>query len=468
MAANLILTIGLRDVQLLSPIEGISTYPVRGSGTYCLAEVRDGSQFLLDGLDHFIDNIQLPIAEPALKYALDKHAFIDNFILVSTDQGNEKFVDEHHKKNDTCITAKLIEKWLLKRYRMQIGRIVHKIVHSNVIYYDDMYSLFDENFKNREVFDFDRTDDIILMAQSGIDAINMALLLNCIQYYPQSIQLHKPENTDRASELNFPHKFHRNLKRVRLTNLLENYNYAAIAELEYNKASVLYASYAYSRLIFDYDEAARYLQELSDFDKRNESIYHSDLTNLQLKSEKERQKEIYLSAKILLKQKAYSDFLVRMFSLFEILLKPDIEEYLGGKIIYSEPNHEDWNALIQKNTELVKYLDSRKFGKSKLNYSSPNKHAYKAIRNYFINKNQSGKDDKEKKFDLLFRNLGALSDLRNQSVHYGMKININDIENKLMAIKSSLHKFIELADNHFKIKDTGVYMDINIHMRKLL
>lgn len=470
MATNLIITIGLRDVQLTCTIEGATTYKPKNNNFYCLSEVRDGSDFLLKQFIKYSEYIIIPIVEPAIKYVIDKHAFIDYVILVSTDQKDESYVEDHYKASDTLKMAQLIERILTDKFRKQIGRIAHKIVHSGVVFYDDMFTLFDDDFKNKNIFNFENNDNIILLAQSGIDAINIALLLNCIQYYPQAVQLHKPENTNRASELNFPHKFHRNLKKVRLLNSLENHNYSAIAELDYSKRANLFANYAFSRLIFDYDEAIKYLSELSDFDEENKKFYEIQIRKLQFKRdpEKARQREIYLSARILLKQKAYSDFLVRIFSLFEILLKPDIENLLNGEIIYSEPDHEGWNSLINKNEDLIKYLEASKLGKKKLNFRTPNKYTYKAIRDFFIKNEHAEKTDKELQFNLLYKNLNVLADLRNQSVHYGMKVNISDIENTLAAKKSSLTKFLTLANNHFNIGDFDIYEEINEHMKKLL
>lgn len=470
MATTLIITIGLRDVQLSEPFAGVETYLPKNNTLFCLSEVRDGSKFLLENILEYEITIHLPIAEPAIKYAIDKYAYIDNVILVSTDQSEEVFVEERFKRNDTYNTALLIEELLIKRFKNKIGSISQKVVRSDVIFYDDMFTLFDDDFRNRNIFNFACADNIILMAQSGIDAINMSLLLNCIQYYPQSIQLHKPENSPRASELNFPHKFHRNLKKIRLINSLENFNYSAVAELEYNKTTKLFANYAFSRLIFDYDEAIKYLEELLVSDSENKKFYEIQILKLGFTNnpEKARQREIYLSARILLRQKAYSDFLVRIFSLFEILLKPDIEKALNGKIVYSEPDHTEWNALLSKNPDLLKYLDDSKLGKQKLLYKTPNKFAYKAIRDFYLKKEQVDVSEKNKQFNLLYKNLNVLSDLRNQSVHYGMKININDIENALASKKSSLNTFLALADSHFKINSTDVYEEINEHMKRLL
>jgi len=49
-----------------------------------------------------------------------------------------------------------------------------------------------------------------------------------------------------------------------------------------------------------------------------------------------------------------------------------------------------------------------------------------------------------------------------------MKVNISDIENTLAAKKSSLTKFLTLANNHFNIGDFDIYEEINEHMKKLL
>lgn len=470
MATNLIVTVGLRDVQLTEPIEGIGTFPLKNNILFSLSEVRDGSKYLLENIEDYAKKIKLPIAEPAIKYTIDKHAYIDKIILVSTDQNQDDYVEERYKKNDTFYQAKLIEQLLVSKFRGNIGCIEHKVVNSGVIFYDDMFTLFDEDFKNRNIFDFKHDDNVILMAQSGIDAINLSLLLNCIQYYPQSVQLHKPENLPRASELNFPHKFHRNLTKIRLLNSLDNYNYSSISELDYSINTKLFANYAYSRLIFDYDEAIKYLEELCRTDSANKMFYEIQIRKLGFTKnpEKSRQREIYLSGKVLLKQRAYSDFLVRIFSLFEILLKPDVETVLEGKIIYSEPDHPEWNALLAKNTDLINYLEDSKLGKQKLLYKVPNKFAYKAIHEFFIKKKPNAQPEKEKKFNLLYKNLNVLSDLRNQSVHYGMKININDIENALASKKSSLKTFLELADSHFKVIPNDVYEEINEHMKKLL
>lgn len=464
MATNLIITVGLRDVQMTVPIEGIDTYKPKNSVFYCLSEVKDSSKYLIENFEQVQLLICFPIIEPAINHILCYEEKIDKIVLVSTNQENEEMVEEYHKKNDTLNVAKLLEVFLRAKFKNKISQIKHKVVQSNVIFYDDMYDFFNKAFSTDKIFRFDADDYIALFAQSGIDAINIALLLNCIENYPGTKQLTKPENSNQAIELNFPQKFYHNLLKVRLLNSLENYNYSAIADLNYNINTVLLAKYAYSRITFDFDAAINSLKDLIINDPGNRMRYISEINSLEFNGVDHlaKQREMYLSAKILLRRRAYSDFLVRVFTLFEILLKPVVERLLDGKVVYREPDHKEWNKLIEKNEELIAYLKEQKIGTSPLRYQIPSKLSYKAIYNYF------NKDKIDPEFQAFHENLKILSDLRNSVAHDMVKVNDNDIQKELKRVNSSLSEFETIADRYFSVTGLGIYDDINNRMKQFL
>lgn len=460
MNVNLIVTLGDRDLTINQEIEGLELRRNPVSNKFHLANNVEGAEFMSNHFDEIFDLIDFPIIIPAIDYVLTKHNEINKLILVSTNQQRNDDVSDYHKRKDTYKLAKVLNQYIKKRYGHKVQKIKDSIVSNNIIYHDSMFDVFARNIAN-DPFRFQQDDVLYLFAQSGIDAINTALLLNCIEQYPQTVQLNKPENSPVAFPLTFPKKFYKRLLKGKVFHALENFNYSAIFDLNYSPETNFISRYAFARMTFDFDGAKEQLAQLCTIDESNRNFYTNLLVNLDFKDTGLNGKivEMYLSAKVLLKRYAYSDFLVRIFTITELILKPKVTELLNGDFEYSlNDDHKVWNDLLAANTELMEYLSTSAYGaKYQLKYKEPNKFVYKAIIDF--NNKKNGITDES--FDNLFKSLLELTYLRNKVAHGLVKVNEADINQALKKTKSNLTQFITAADKYFGIEGMGDYEKIN-------
>jgi len=466
MTVNLIVTLGDRDLVLKQEIEGVKCRQNSFTNKIYLDNNVEGAKILTHQFSKVFEFIDFPILLPAIDYVLDKHEEIHNLILVGTNQELNADVSDFHKKKDTYELVQLVKLYVKKKYKPRVAKILECIVTNDIIYHDIMFDEFAEKLA-KPPFDFRQEDDVYLFAQSGIDAINTALLLNCIEQYPQTIQLNKPENSSVAFQLHFPEKFYKRLISGKVLHAIENYNYAAVFDLNYDEKVTLFSKYAFSRLTFDFDKAKQYLGQLCHEDPNNRSYYINLSNQLDFKETGMEGKlvEMYISAKVLLKRYAYSDFLVRIFSLTEILLKPKVAALLGGQIKYkASDNHQQWNDLLAVKPDLLEHLKECKFGKKNLDISYPNKLVYKKIVDFYDKKNNRS----DASFDLLYNHLSTLSDLRNKVAHEMIKVNETDINEALKKRKTDLDGVLALADNYFGVNGMGDYDEINQKLVSML
>ncbi len=463
MATNLIITLGNRDLQLKKEIEGIKTCKPRNCIYFCLSSNRKGAKYFEENFNEFNDDILFPIAKPAVDYTINRFDQIDKTIIVSTDQQEDENVEPFFKENDTIFTAQVFEQYLRKIYQHKVKKIKHLIVCKNIIYHDAMYDFFTDRIKSQ--LRFEQNDNLVLFAQSGVDAINLALLLKCIEQYPQTIQLNKPENTPDAFPLKFPDQFIRNINRQKILHSLKNYNYMAVIETNYSSVVNNFARYAFARLSLDFDKALHYLNDIMEHDTSNRTFYSKHMQNIHFSDNDYfgKQKELYLSTKIALHNEAYADFLIKMFTLFEVILKPKVSELLGGPVIYNSiDNHSEWNKLIDNCPELKRYLKNIKIDRKNLEYQNPNKFVFKAILDYYS-------QGKKPLFpNQLFEQFKILSDLRNNIAHDLIKVSREDIEIELKKCNSDLTGFIRLTDDYFKVSGMECYDEINQKFSELL
>ncbi|MDD3687975.1 MAG: hypothetical protein PHE56_14595 [Bacteroidales bacterium] len=467
MDVNLIVTLGDRDLTINKEIEGVELRRNPVSNKFYLANNVDGADFIINDFDKLYNQIEFPIIIPAIEYVLAQHKEINKLILVSTNQEKIADVSDYHKRKDTFKLAKLLNQYLRKKYGSKVAKIKDCYVNDNIIYHDSMFDAFAKKLADHP-FKFQLDDSVYLFAQSGIDAINTALLLNCIEQYPQTVQLNKPESSPVAFPLTFPKKFYRRLLKGKVLHALENFNYAAIIDLNYSPELNAISKYAFSRMAFDFDGAKEQLAQLCTIDEGNRSFYTNLMVYLDFKESDLQGKivEMYLSAKVLLKRYAYSDFLVRIFTITEIILKPRVIKLLNGDFDYT-PNddHKAWNELLAANPELLEHLSKSAYGANfQLKYKEPNKFVYKAIIDYFNKKNGIADDS----FNSFFNHLLELSFLRNKVAHGLIKVNEADINQALKKIKSNLEQFIGLADKYFGVEDMGDYEKVNSHIKLMI
>lgn len=248
-----------------------------------------------------------------------------------------------------------------------------------------------------------------------------------------------------------------------IEKMLDNFDYSGIFQLPVDGIIVKYAEFALARLSLDHAKANRLSEELNE----NDWIIHSSASYDELG------REVFYSAKIKYHQRAYADYLWRLFTIHDNVFIPIVEELLKGKVIYNKKNnHQEWLDILQKHEGLVAYLDQRKVGENQLNWKEPGKVVYKAVIDWFIENQQY---EKPILLDYIDKNLLGLSGIRNDIAHYYKGINLELMLSKLVAKtffqkNASIEALNTMICEYFNISssDFGIYTVVNERIRREL
>ncbi len=478
--AGLIITIGTRDLQLNAEIEGLDSRKYDDLPFRYLSAPREIGKFLPDpkATSSILNKLECPIIRPIFEYIRSEKFKLHWIVFVSTDQ---KDAPEKFTRNDTLHYVVFL-KSLIRRDFSDILADVDEVfeqlnVEKNVVYLDSMYNYFKKYFTENEIKKYHgQTDKVFYCSQGGIDALNTGLLLNLIEYYPNLVQLQKTADSDFAIPLKFIGTFEGDLRKKRyrekIKNALDQYNYSFICEIAENKSTEqLCARYALARYQLDFNSAREHLKKLLTNDPDNRGLYMSwDSEISPTGSEIDVQKELFMSAMIHFNQNAIPDYLWRIFTIAENILKPSLEKNLNGVIEFNaRNNHASWNELINRNAELKKYLDGLRIGQSymPLNFSTPNRIVFEHVYNYFY---PEGHPERPKDFTLLLECIGLLSSLRNSIAHSMQGISLDDINNRLKDKNLKLIDFNRMLGTFFHLPDNSLpaYDAVNNHLKGLL
>lgn len=464
MKTILILTIGTRDVRLsadyatdVAAALHVTTYTIDGEPLLMLSSTRDDGKIVADNLEAYLPHLRLPITQPAVAYVLSKEATIDKIFFVVTDQAEVvPKVEKKHIKKDTLHLAPIIE-YVIKKAFPQLADTEFGTmkVDKGVLEYDTMYKNFEATFRDG-FLQVPEDSKVYIQPQGGIDAINFPLLLRCIERYPKTVHLAKPEGQPFSLKLSFPDLFVQNLKKHKIVAALQNFDYSAVVALDHSEAFTRFARFAYHLTALNFDAAQNIIQNFTEkntdekqrFIRLQSQIY-------QLRNDKQmRIKHLYLMAKIRCHQGAFDDFLIKIFTINEQLLIPKAKEIIGQT---NDDIRTDWMRLINANTALKTYLDAQTYNGYQLNYRKPKRTVYRAIYDF----KYAGKHPE---FDELCDYLESLSLLRNKAAHDVMSVNKNAIEDALRQSphpSPSMERLLDLANQYFSIQAYGIFDEIN-------
>mgnify|MGYP000173506236 CR=1 FL=1 len=464
MKIVLILTIGTRDVRLMNNyeefVDEVIHVDTRGKELLELISARYDGKIIADNLVVYSDYLQLPIATPAVRYVLEKEKKIDKIFFVVTDQSEVKpKVEEHHSKRDTMHLASIIEYGIKKIFsQLADTKFETMPLGKGILEYDIMYEEFEATF-NDGFLNVPQDSKVYIQPQGGIDAINFPLLLRCIERYPNTKHLFKPEDQVDSAELSFPDLFVQNLKKHKIINALQSYDYSAIVTLDHSEELTRFARFAYHLTALNFEVVRDIIHEFmkDSTDEKQHFIDFENKVNRLMRDKNEHIGHLYLVAKIRYHQNAYDDFLVKMFTVNEQILIPPLERKLGGEIVYSPlTKHRDWNVLIDNYSGLKTYLKGKTHNGRRLGYWSPNRIAYSYIYGYVF-------PQKDALLINLQGRLEKLALLRHDTVHslifVDKQLIINSLSNN--ATESDLENLLNLADQYFNINEHGIFDEIN-------
>jgi hypothetical protein len=479
MKTALIVTLGARDLQLDDSFRknkelerlSIETIPINHAlGIGALKHPRKDGRKIIENFELFKDYVRFPIVMPAIDYILGGYKKIDMVVTAVTDQNDPKF-----NTRDTVCFGDILEQYLKTYYNDLVGKFVNLTFRDKILDYDFTYKYAGAQLR-KKFSDLDEWN-VILLPQGGIDSVNTALLLRCIESFKDFYQLSKPEGTDSIIKQSFPGSFRQMLEKQRLLQSINNFNYAAIINFSTSDNYImLLANYAYYRLGLDYERAWK---EIHEFDVVNLSNDKKEFLELLLSDVAMKrgvhdilklQSDLYAFVKIRWKQGYYADFLMRLFALSENLLIPVINQHFKVVVRYTESDgHKDWNDFINNQPELLAFLKTQEFYGQSLNFSYPNRNAYISIYRFMVQQRQVEEDTVIPDETLI--TLNTLAALRNKIAHglHGIsrEVILRELENR----NQDIDKLFEGLDKYFGIEgpdDMGVYSRINERIMSLL
>jgi hypothetical protein len=470
MKTALIVTLGNRDIQLDARIpanEFLNINPNdKNSACYkgkdenfgevlFLKSAREHGKIIFENYEFFKPYLKYPIVKPAIEY-IKKFTDLESpdLVIVYTDQPET----EKNRKGDTLFYAEIIAKLVQDHFPNFFANIYYVKVSHAVTEYDTMYDFFTEEFKKTPLRNYDRNSRIFLLPQGGIDQINTALMLKCFEYFPQLVQLSKPEGKE-IVPLKFNQRFYTAINKNKILYAINHFYYHLVnQEMTTNPLILLYARYAKARLELDFEELKKIWNELLREDREGWTII-----NLTLPCENDefsKQREYYLALKVSLYQKNYSDFVIRLVSLYQNMLKKFIADKYNIPIPHTKDEaQEAWKKLLDQNPEVLEYLKNEKTNKGEpINYKEPSVFILEKVYNHFA----SGE---EKRLIPLFKFMQKAVDVRNETAHQLKPVLQTDIE-KLFDGKQN--EIMNRFDSYFNVNGFDIYDKLNQKIRSLL
>lgn len=226
---NIIITIGNSDVQATNQeffkTRNISLIPNRDHKNLFLfrSPFHDGKK-IQERFEQYSRYLDYPIIEMVMNY-INNNTPLPlpekiKIFLISTYQNTQ-----HPKhKSDTYYYAEIIKKHLHQKHHIPLENIINVLIKNvNLIHYDEMFTWFNEKFKQQNKI----SGRIYLVPQGGIDAINFNLMLFLIRKYPDIKQLYISEQKQ-VSLLNFPNQI---LFYSYIQPTIQYYNYDTLLQL---------------------------------------------------------------------------------------------------------------------------------------------------------------------------------------------------------------------------------------------
>lgn len=451
MQKVLFLSLGNRDLQLPQnaniQVSIFSDHFVKGNddtgGNYVLIKnnFNAHSQSIYDLYDTMAEHVTFPMVEQTLSEVGED---LEQVILLTTKQ-------EPLDAQDCHFVALFLEKWLTRKG----FKVTYRPIQFPPV---DLEQLMD--FYNQLYDEF--ADFQIYFGNSGGTpdmraATHMAGMFRGINFI--TIQAREKKNSIK----NFAKQEQLVLRHI-IEKMLSSYDYGGILNLPIdNQPAKLLAQYALARLQLDHQTVRDLHQKLN-----YPELYLKDELNIP-----DLEQEMVQSARIKLHQKAYADYLWRLFTISDNLLTPHLELLLEGQIIHDKKSgHELWNTLLGNHQDLIPYLKLRTINNFPLLYTEPNAFAYLAILDFFKEK---GIWNEPILLSQIRKNLDAIRGLRNQIAHYYKGINRREIESKLIAkqlpnglasldgLNQLLCQYVNVDSHH-----RGIYDWINTKILELL
>lgn len=372
MNRALFITIGTRDVAISKEV--LLQKTDANSVKACIRKSENGREQMLarplgklihENFNKLKKDISIPIIEPFLNYiSIEGELFFDMIYLVATDQKEDVVGD--YAQGDTLYFAEVVKSLLPSKYKSKNGALTGKIevikITESVVFLDSMFAFFANRLNSNKLNFLKEYEEVHVLNQGGIDAINYGLLLNTLYLYGSKTKLYSVnEKLKLCNPVNFGEQFIREQSKIQFLQALKRYDYAFAKSLGLGNDITLWAGYAEARLNFDFDVAHERLSHLST-EMRDRQIFELENIGKTRANADSLVSELYWNAMIRYEQEAYVDFVQRFFRIVEQYAQSKTLSYMK-KFTYDPKYHWKWTALVTdflslpENSRLKAHLD---------------------------------------------------------------------------------------------------------------
>ena len=438
---------------------------------YKLANARKVGEIILQNEALMNTYIELPIFKPVVEWLKKDKIRFKKIIFVSTNQ-NES-VQERFRRNDTFHYARILEQWIKRqtieskdKQKKLYDEIEHIEIENSPFDYEQMWNFFQQKLKKH----VKPKDEVYMLLQTGIDAVNFGILNEIYNITTNFIYLAKPDSSNLVSPIPLAQKYVKSSNQKLMNKLMEHYLFDAVKDADFNEKTNLLSEYVIECFHFRFKEATAVLQKLIVTDQENKQFYRK--LEQEQENSKTKEKICYLSAKIrLLKQNNTTDFLNRIFTLSENMLKNEVTAITG--INFSKQMNDsksEWEKKMKeypvKNGKKVQdFLKEYKINdKNLLNTEKINRYVLLALLEF---ENQFGENPgKYTSLIQLSKAIQPLAELRNDVTHNLQSVTMEEINEN--APENDILALFKQADAYYGIENFWIFSEIETKLKEMV
>lgn len=458
MKRALFITIGTRDIAIdknrlaqVADLKELKEVYKKNSGGREQMLARPGGALIRKHLKELKSDLKLPIIDPFLTYLTrEGKPDFDLVYLIATNQDAEAVKD--FALTDTIHFATVLKELLPGLYKEAGKSKFDKIgileVKEGVAYLDNMFTYFNKLLKTKSLQVLSNYEEIHILNQGGIDAINYGLLLNSLYLYGNKTRLYNVnERSGLCMPLRFGEQFGYEQEKTKVMQAIKRYDYAFVKSSSISPDVAIWAAYAEARLNFDFDTAHQRLSPLGENHREKQVQELMDIEKVR-RTTQELTRELYWNAMIKYKQESYVDFVQRFFRIVEQLAQVKALRYLKG-LGYDPEDHFKWSDKIKtylnlpENNGLKDHLENCLVeGGRKLSLESPTIPVFMNILKYY--------DQSEFNF---ITQIEPLSKIRNKGIgaHGFEPVSLKQILGKLELTQIQFEKYLETVGKKLKV-----------------
>lgn len=358
------------------------------------------------------ENVELLLLNPVLRKIQETFDIVGIY-LFCTEQ------NPPHPQ-DTKFIAHIVKSILCSRYDFDETSINLQVISKNPADYDEMLRLYRAEIYNLP----ESTDRVFVSVTGGTQQQNFSAMFESVaRFREKATMIYTSRGSEGAIEFGVGYEIHKRMITHRVDILKAKKMYGVAAELaeEYgildaNEIKMLQAKN--HRLLFDFESAWMLFNEIKDkLPEHREEIYNAinDLEKLKNKDMYALIRELYVNMLVKWEQRAYVDFLGRLFRFEEAILRFVFERETDVTTEKRKGGYADFVHYVKMHNTLLQFLEKEGID---LNRIEPNRRVLRKILEFWVKKERKTKLGPIFEFVKKINEPDgtSLTDLRNKSI----------------------------------------------------